>query len=225
MPFISAGDHCGEDICTQADFDNDITGTLHIAGIATGVETNFAPKKKSTTTTTTPAKPVRLEIKNDVNPVMKGKVSRPEIPPTPKRERIPFKQLFLPKFRLCRILLAVDPTAAWIICFSVIANGLMKTWSLACQYKAMTAFQEAILTKNLESTTIIPILVHQFVVEFGLQVVIYAGLYGHKRYKKKMEKYLTEMLLEGYGALPYAVRIDRYIQKRYNAVYIRWMPC
>lgn len=221
MPFIIASDHCEEDIYGPDDFDHDITEVLHIAGIATGVETNFESKRNSTAA----PKPAPLDIKTDVDPVMPGKVSRPEIPPAPKRERIPFKQLFLPKFRLCRILLSVDPAAAWIICFSVIANGLMKTWSLACQYKAMTAFQEAILARNLESKTIIPILVQQFVVEFGLHMAIYAGLYGHKRYKKKMEKHLTEMLLEGYGALPYAVRIDRYIQKRYNAVRIPSMRC
>lgn len=216
MPFISAGDHCGEEISVQENFDHDITGSLHIVEIASGVETNCGPRKMSTHAT---AKPAPVELKNDVDPVMPGKASRPEIPPAPKRERIPFKQLFLPKFRLCRILLTVDPAAAWIISLSVVANGLMKTWSLACQYKAMTAFQEAILTKNLESATVVPILIQQFIVEFGLQMAIYAGLYCHKRYKKKMEKHLTEILLEGYGALPYAIRIDRYIQKRYNAVY------
>jgi len=215
MPFISAGDNCGEDICAQEGFTPDIAQALHIAGLSTGAETKCELKKKPTAS----SKPAPLDIKNDVDPVMPGKASRPEIPPAPKRERIPFKQLFLPKFRLCRILLAVDLVAAWIICLSVVANGLMKTWSLACQYRSMTAFQEAILTKNLDSATIIPILMQQFVVEFGLQIVIYVGLYGHKRYKKKMEKHLTEMLLESYGALPYAVRIDRYIQKRYNSVH------
>ena len=35
-----------------------------------------------------------------------------------------------------------------------------------------------------------------------------------------MEKHLTELLLEAYGALPYTTRIDRYISKRYNAVFL-----
>lgn len=212
MPFLSASDHYSDDIGTQGDFSHEYAEAFQMAGIATGVEIGYEPKKKSIAG----VKPAPLDIKDDVVPDMP--VPRPASPPSPKRERIPFEQLFLPKFRLCRILWTVDPTAAWVIFLAVIANGLMKTWSLSCQYKAMTAFQEAILNKNLESATIIPILVQQFIVEFGLQMAIYAGLYGHKRYKKKMEKYLTEILLEAYGALPYAVRIDPYIQKRYNSV-------
>jgi len=212
MPFLSASDHCGNGLGPQGDFSHEYAEPLQIGGIATEVETAYELKKRPAVG----AKPAPLDIKDDVNPDMP--VSRPEPPPAPKRERIPFKQLFLPKFRLCNILWTVDPIAAWVIFLAVVANGLMKTWSMSCQYKAMTAFQEAILNKNLESTTIIPILVRQFIVEFGLQMAIYAGLYGHKRYKKKMEKHLTEMLLEAYGALPYTVRIDPYIQKRYNSV-------
>jgi hypothetical protein len=221
MPHESVGDMEMEMAVVDELFKGDIDGTIHQAALPTGVETLFEPlepRKRHNKPT-----PPSIEIKPVVIEDFKetGQTTETGSPPTAedkKKRRIPFKQIFLPKLRLLKILLKVDPLAAWVVCLSVISNGLMKTWSLACQYRAMTAFQEAILTRNIDSRTIIPLLIQQFVVEFCLQMAIYSGIYGHKRYKKRMEKHLTELLLEAYGALPYTTRIDRYISKRYNAV-------
>lgn len=221
MPHESAGDMGLEMTVGDEFFKGEIDESLHKVALPTGVETLFEPlepKKRHTKPIPPP-----IEIKPVVIEDFKENAQTPQtgLPPSTedkKKRRIAFKQIFLPKLRLLRILLKVDPLAAWVVCLSVIANGLMKTWSLACQYRAMTAFQEAILSRNIDSRTIIPLLIQQFVVEFCLQMAIYSGIYGHKRYKKRMEKHLTELLLEAYGALPYTTRIDRYISKRYNAV-------
>lgn len=132
--------------------------------------------------------------------------------------KIPFTQLFLPKLRFIAILFKVDPIAAWVITASILMTGLARSWSLAYKCQAITVFQEAIISGKLESTTMAPLLLRQVAVEIFLQASTFAGTYGQKRCKKKMSKYLTRLLIEAYGWLPYPVRMDSYTEKRYMFV-------
>ena len=89
---------------------------------------------------------------------------------------------------------------------------------MAYRCQAVTVFQEAIISRKLESTTMAPLLLQQVAVEIFLQISTFAGTYGQKRCKKKMSKHLTRLLIEAYGWLPYPVRMDSYTEKRYMFV-------
>ena len=171
---------------------------------------------------------VRTHFRNVKEPVQNLKSEKiPKTKPEIKTDKpivrkdggkIPFTQLFLPKLRFFAILFKVDPIAAWIITTSVLMTGLARSWSLAFQCRAITVFQEAIISGKLESTAMAPLLLQQLGVEIFLQISNFASTYGQKRCKKKMNKHLTKLLLEAYGWLPYSVRMDSYTEKRYMFV-------
>ena len=113
------------------------------------------------------------------------------------------------------ILIKVDPIAAGIIAISIISSGLARSLSLAFKCQALTVFQEAIVSRNIESAAVAPLLLRHATLELFLQSSTILGQYGHRRCKKKAKKHLAALLLDAYGALPYSARIDSYNQKRF----------
>jgi hypothetical protein len=166
----------------------------------------------------------------DSRPTEAAKLDNKKPPPKPQQnpavehevKTLPLKDLFVPKFKLLRILFEVDPIAGWIVFGSVITNGLSKTWGIAVQSDSTTAFQEAILAKNFDIAIILPFLIRRIAVEIMQQITVVVGLYGHKRYKKKMQRHLSQLLIESQSHLSYPVRADSDILRRYNNVNLDW---
>jgi hypothetical protein len=213
MPFSSAGSVSEESVVEEGEkcgMDNDISKAT-----TTAIDTKVSTLNQRLNVTDSVGVK-KQEKKIEAAP---SNVSAPAKPSIDHNSgRIPLAQLFLPKIRLVTVLLLVDPIAAWVVAFSIISRGLAKTWSLAFKVQAMTVFQEAILSRSIETTVMAPILLRQLALEVLLQIAIYAGHYGHKRYKKKMKKHLTQQLFRAYASLPYEIQIDPYTRRKYSSV-------
>jgi len=134
----------------------------------------------------------------------------------PRYWRLPLSGL---KFRLVGFLLKVDPLAAWIVLFSVLAHGVLRSWSWACQARVITTFQESIISRNMDKTYIIHLLCKQIAIQVVLECTKYIGVYGHKRYKGKMKEYVTELFLESWGCLPFNVKNSGDLKQHYAMVH------
>lgn len=213
MPFLSAGlvpDETGVEESEKREIDKSSISRATSTAIDTKVDTKA--QRRSATFSALQAKK-GVETRKSPSKLSATKPAIDRI-----SGQIPFIRILIPKVQLITILIQVDPIAALIVSLSIIAGGLSRAWSLGFKVRAITMFQEAIISRNVESATITPLLLQQLVTEISLQVANYVGLYGHKRYKKKMRKHLTEQLLEAYGSLSYEVRIDDYTKRRYRSV-------
>jgi len=128
-----------------------------------------------------------------------------------------FKIMFS-KLRLLKALWDVDKVAAYIVFGGVIANAFSNCWNLIFECHALTLFQKAIMNDSLEANSVLPIVLLRVGFEILDQVLCYLNHYARKRLKKKMEQHLTELLIQAEGHLPYHLRIDSYIQMRYDQV-------
>ena len=210
MPYLSDGTVAGDTSCGNEKCEIMEEPIINNMATTTAVET-----RDDTTTRPRIVKEPVQNSKSEKVPEMKEKIKTNKPSIRKDAGKIPFTQLFLPKLRFIAILFKVDPVAAWIITASILMTGLGRSWSLAFRCQAITVFQEAIISRKLESTTMAPLLLRQVAVEIFLQVSTFAGTYGQKRCKKKMSKHLTKLLIEAYGWLPYPVRMDSYTEKRY----------
>jgi hypothetical protein len=181
--------------------------------VATGSDTDTGAKR---------SRNIKAQAKRRNTSTLLGTKSRPDTPQKPadnhKNDYLSLKELFVPKLKLLKILFEVDGTAGWIVFTSIIVSGLTRTWSITVQSDAITAFQEAILSKNFDVQVIFPFLLRRVAVELVQQITIIVGIYGHKRYKKKMERHLCQVLIESQSHLAYPIRTDSDNIRRYKAV-------
>ena len=135
------------------------------------------------------------------------------------KQYVSLHQFLLPKVRLLRILLQIDPLAGSIIIGNTIAVGFLNSLKASTATVLTAAILELILTKKTDTQLILRLLCMHLIYEVCIHIMSGINCYAHRRARRPLQKKLGTDLMKAYAALPYEMMLNKEISRDFAEVY------
>jgi hypothetical protein len=135
-----------------------------------------------------------------------------------EKQYLSLHQFLLPKLRMLKILMEIDPLAGTIIIGNTIIQGFLNSLKASTGTVLTAAILELIMNKKSDTHLLLRLLGMHLIYGICDQILSALNCVAHRRARRPIQKKLGVDLMKAYAALPYEMMLNKEISREFAEV-------